>query len=507
LRILFIYPNIDAQIGFNYGVASLSAVLKQKGHETGLINLNEQLAPIPSDEELLGQIADFKPDLVAFSCVTTQFDHAQRIATLVKEKLGIRTIAGGVHPTMVPAEVLRTAVFDFACLGEAEEAFPELLDRMEKGADTTSVPNIWAAKEFSIYTNKVRQFPDITGLPQKDYSIFDFQKMIDAKDGWVGMLAGRGCPFQCTYCFNHQIVERYRHDTGLSASKLNYIRRHPVDEVVAEMKFLVDNYERIKMFIFDDDVFTLDKNYTLDFCEKYRLAGIGVPFVVNAHVKLFDDEIAAALAGAGCRIVKVGLESGSPRVRREVLHRYMSNDSIAQVFETCRRHGIHSSAFLMLGLPTETIDELLETVNLLGTSLPGRFRWSVFYPFPGTKAYDIAKKSGALNKKKMSELHNFFTDTCLDFSIKQNLLIDKLNAALPWYVNAASSLPGADIYKKITGRLNKLSKPEWEDEKKKIPSFDKEFSKEALRRGLRHYAIKYNRFMGVDSDYFTREDA
>jgi anaerobic magnesium-protoporphyrin IX monomethyl ester cyclase len=371
----------------------------------------------------------------------------------------------------------------------------------------TSVPNVWAGKDFSIYTNKVRAFPDLAGLPRKDYSIFDFQRMIDAKDGWVGLMAGRGCPFRCTYCFNHQIVERYRHDTGLRASQLNYIRHHPVEDVIGEIRFLLENYERIRMFIFDDDVFTMNRKYVLDFCEEYRRAGIEIPFVVNAHVKLFDDETAQALADAGCRIVKFGLESGSPRVRREVLRRYMSNEQIGEAFDICRRHGIHSSAFLMIGLPTETREEMFETVGLLARTLPGRFRWSVFYPFPGTKAHDIARNAGLIDEKKMAGLHNFFAESCLNFGREHNLALDKLNTAFPWYVNAASSFPSAKVYKKLTDRIDKLSTRQWEEEKEKISVYESEFSAEASRRGMRHYAVKYNRFMGVDSDYFTREDA
>lgn len=507
MRLLFIYPNIDAQIGFNYGVASLSAVLKQSGHETGLINLNEEFYPIPSDEELLGKIRQFKPDIVGFSCVTTQFKHAERIARLVKEKLAVPTIAGGVHATMVPAEILRTGAFDFACLGEAEEALPELLKRMQEGGDTTSIPNIWAGKDFMIFTNKVRPFPELASLPRKDYSIFDFQHMIDSKNGWVGLMAGRGCPFRCTYCFNHQIVQRYRHDTGLPAGKLNYIRHYPVADLIEEIQFLLENYERIRMFIFDDDIFTLRREFLLDFCQQYHNAGIEVPFVVNAHVKLFDEEIAEALACAGCRIVKFGLESGSSRVRREILHRYMSNDAITETFEICRRHGLHSSAFLMIGLPTETKTEMFETVNLLAESLPGRFRWSVFFPFPGTEAHSIARKSGALDEEKMKTLHNFFTESCLDFGEEHNLALEKLNAAFPWYVNAASSLPCAPTYKRVTDKLSSLSREKWEKEKESIAEMDAHLSAELQSKKLRHYATKYNRFMGVDSDYFTTEDA
>jgi hypothetical protein len=272
------------------------------------------------------------------------------------------------------------------------------------------------------------------------------------------------------------------------------------------MKRLMADYRGIKMFIFDDDVFTLDREYVLGFCREYRGAGIGVPFVVNAHVKCFDGEIAAALAAAGCKIVKFGLESGSPRVRREVLHRHMSNDEITRAFETCRRHNLHSSAFLMLGLPTETLAEMFETVRLLALSLPGRFRWSVFFPFPGTQAHDIATKAGLVDEAKMARASDFFSESCLDFGQAHNLALEKLNAAFPWYVNAASTLPCAEAYRRLTARLDAMTREEWERRKQRIPAMDAEVSARTLQRNVRHYAMKYNRFMGVDSEYFTRED-
>ncbi len=507
LRVLFIYPNIDAQIGFNYGVASLSAVLKAQGHQTSLINLNEKLYPLPSDAELLQEINRFAPDIVGFSCVTTQFTHAERIARMVKEKLGVPTIAGGVHATMVPEEILKTGAFDFACVGEAEEALPELLERMERAEEATNIPNIWAAGGGRIHPNNVRPFPKLADLPRRDYSIFDFQHMIDSKDGWVGLMAGRGCPFRCTYCFNHQIVERYRKETGLSDSELNYVRHHPVEDVISEIKFLLENYKGIRMFIFDDDIFTLNRDFLLAFCTQYHQEEINIPFVVNAHVRLFDEACAQALAQAGCRIVKFGLESGSPRVRREVMHRYMSNEQIAQAFQLCARHGLHSSAFIMIGLPTETKSEMFETVGLLAKTLPGRFRWSVFFPFPGTVAHRKAVESGELDKGKMATLHNFFTESCLDFGGEHNLALDKLNGAFPWYVNAASALPCAPGYQALTEEIDALSREDWEKHKEEIEEQDKRISAEMLSKGLRHYAIKYNRFMGVDSDYFTREES
>jgi len=108
--------------------------------------------------------------------------------------------------------------------------------------------------------------------------------------------------------------------------------------MIAEIEYLLARYTGIKMFIFDDDIFTFDKAWLKEFTEKYRqVTNIG--FVCNAHARIFDKETAQYLKNAGCRIVKFGLESGSDRVRRSVLHRYMSNRHIEEAFDIAHRFG------------------------------------------------------------------------------------------------------------------------------------------------------------------------
>jgi radical SAM superfamily enzyme YgiQ (UPF0313 family) len=107
-----------------------------------------------------------------------------------------------------------------------------------------------------------------------------------------------------------------------------------------------------------------------------------VPFVVNSHVKQLDERVAQALGRAGCRILKLGIESGSLRVRKEVLKRFMTQKDVLETIRSGERHRLHTSGFLMIGLPTETRAERWETVDLLAQSGIGRFRTSFFYPFP-----------------------------------------------------------------------------------------------------------------------------
>ena len=498
MNVLFIYPNIDAQIGFNYGIAFLSSVLKERGHKTALINVNDKLGYPLDIERIARDAAEFGPDLIGLSLVTNQYEYGREIAVGLRERFPhVPIVAGGVHVTMSPGEVLAECpAIDYACVGEGEDALVELVDRLDRGEPADSVPNIWLRRDGEIIENPVRPFPNLETLPRKDYSIFDFQRLIDAKNGWVGLMASRGCPFRCSYCFNHKIVRLYERDTGLRGSSLGYIRRHPVDDVIAEIAFLLDNYTGITTFIFDDDLFTMDKSYVLEFCRKYA-ERFDVPYVVNGHVQVFDDEIARALKDGGCWMVKFGLESGSQRIREQVMHRRMTNTQIAGAFEAAHRAGLETSAFVMFGLPHETRDDIMATVELLAVTKPTRFRWAVFFPFVGTDAYKISCDAGLINFERMHELSNFTDASCLDFEPEHNLFIEKLQKTFPWWVNAAAGWPCSERYSEMVAGIDRMDRAEFAETGDSWRAEDERVSAELAGAGTTHYAIKYNAFMAV----------
>ena len=496
MRILFIYPNLYAQIGFNYGVAFLSAVLKQRGHETALINVNDRLSYPLDLERIWRDVRAFEPDLIAFSIVTNQYRYATEVARFLRERTSTPMIAGGVHVTMAPEEVLSAGLFDYACVGEGEDALAELVERLETGEPTDGVRNIWARKNGELVRNPVRPFSNLAELPTKDYEIFDFQHMIDAKDGWVGVMASRGCPFRCTYCFNHKMVELYQRDTGLKGRELNYIRHHPVEDVIAELKTLIDRYERITMFIFDDDLFTYDRAYVLEFCRRYR-DEIDVPFVCNAHPTVFDDEVAQALKNAGCALVKFGVESGSERVRRDILRRHMSNDQIAGAFGTAHKAGLDTSAFVMFGFPHETIEDVGMTLDLLARISPTRMRWAIFFPYIGTEAYRISEEGGFIDLDKMRQLSSFMYESCLDFGSEHNLFMRKLQKTFPWHVNARRGDTCGELYANLARAVDELAENEFSRLADRIRGFDAALSRVVTAAGVPHYEIKYNDFMAV----------
>ncbi|MEN6428122.1 MAG: radical SAM protein, partial [Phycisphaerales bacterium] len=409
-----------------------------------------------------------------------------------------------VHTLSNSEEILRTGLFDYVFRGECEDAFIEFVGRLARGESVDDVPNLACLRDGWIRINPVGPLPDLTRLPMKDYESMDFQRLIDAKQGWVGLMASRGCPFSCTYCFNHVMVEAYRKDLHCSFKDLHYIRRFTVGQMIDEIRYLLENYRNIRMFIFDDDLFTFDKAYVREFCEAYRKV-TDMPFVVNAHVGFFDDECAGYLAAANCRIVKFGVESGSPKIRRTILNRHMTNESIVEAIAAVERNGMHSSVFIIIGFPHEGREDVLDTVRLLGEAKPGRFRWTYFFPFPGTRAHEISVEGGYINAEKMERLKNFTDESCLEFDPEHSLLLKKIGRIMPWFVNAHSSLPTAEFYKDKVEALLRMDETQWQQAAPTLREQDAQFSRQFCEQGLSHYAIKYNRFMGVISDYFLNE--
>lgn len=531
MRVLFVYPNLYTQMGFNHGLASLSAVLKRAGHETRLANLNERLPPVPTREEILETLREWQPGLVGFSCLTQQYPAARELARWLRDEArrgGFELpplVVGGIHPTMVPAEVMADGVWDHVGVGECEEALLALVEALERGERPDALPNFlsWkggvrpaladAAPVASEHWrhNPVGEFPSLETLPMPDYELFDTERITAQKHGWFGLMTSRGCPYRCTYCLNHRIIDRYKAELGRSVPKLGFFRFRPVELVIDEIRWVLARYPGIGTFILDDDLFTQNPEHALAFCRAYEASGIRVPFVVNSHVKQLDPRVAAALARAGCRILKLGIEAGSPRVRKEVLKRNMSDRDVIETIRGAESHGLHTSGFVMVGLPGESREERLATVDLLAKSGIGRFRTSIFYPFPGTESHRLSIEGGWLDATKAASLTSFTESSCLDFGAEENLFVAKLAAAMPWFVNARldayGDFPAARRYRPHVRALLAMGEDEFARFRGELPRIDAELSAAAVAAGERHYAIRYNATMGVRSDYFLAEEA
>lgn len=531
MRVLFVYPNLYTQMGFNHGLASLSAVLKAAGHETRLVNLNENLPPVPTDDELVALVRDWRPGLLGFSCLSMQYPEALRLARLLRTRSAADgfplppLVVGGVHPTMVPEAVMADGAWDHVGVGECEDALLDLVTRVERGERPADVANFLSWKtgtrppeaehapvaESLWQRNSVGEFPDFATLPLPDYELFDTGRITAQKHGWFGLMTSRGCPYRCTYCLNHRIVDRYRAELGRGTSDIGFFRFRPPEKMVEEIRLVLERYPDIGTFILDDDLFTLYADHAMAFARAYRAAGFTVPWVVNSHVNRLEATLARELFEGGCRILKLGVESGSERVRRDVLKRYMTDDDILETVRVAEAAALHTSGFVMVGLPYETHEDRWATVDLLARSGIGRFRTSIFYPFPGTESHQLSVEGGFVDPARAGTLTDFTESSCLDFGPDENLFVEKLAACMPWFVNARAGewrdFPAAVRYRPLVDEVLALDRAGWEAFKGSVRERDEAVSRLATRAGELHYSIRYNAFMGVRSDYFLAEGA
>ncbi len=498
-KVLFIFPSINAQEGFSHGIASLSGALEAMGCETKLIHLSDSLFDLPTADELASKVMDFDPHLICFSAMSQQYKYALEIARELKKRFPFPIAIGGVHATMVPDEVASDDVFDFIGIGECDKALPALMEALTNDTGFTSIPNIWAKTDSGYKRNTVAAYPDLELLPEKNHEIFALDEMLPKMNGWMSIITSRGCPYSCSYCFNHQIRELYKRDAGQTPS--DYIRRYPIKRVIREMKTIKEMHPSLKVFIVDDDLFTLNEEYVLSFCEAYASSGLDLPFVVNGHVQAFNRRMAKALKAAGCMILKFGVESGSERIRKDVLKRQMKDKAIYEAFETAHEEGLHTSAFIMIGLPTEGRKDVDDTIDMLAGIAPGRFRWAVFYPFPGTSIHRFCLDKQLIDLKRMAALDNFYEASPLCFDPAQELLIKKLQRAFHWYVNARSSFGSAPLYAKEVEAIENASEQEWAARSERFMDEDRKMSEKMTAQSRLHYSIRFTQVMAVRSDF------
>lgn len=401
VRVLFTYKGPE-----HLGIEYLSACLKKAGHKVDLlidpsmdVYLNSNVQGTNQQrimERFLLKVKRYKPDLLAFSAVTNSILWNTDIMTEYRKHTDVPIIIGGVHPTILPEQTLKRTPANIVCVGEGEDAFVELADRMEAGKEYKDIPNIWVKeKDGSIVRNEKRPLKeDLDSLPFPDRDIF-------AQYGMLGdrayILTGRGCPYQCTYCFNHVYRELYK-------GKGKWVRRRSAENVLEELRQYKAKYGLRSVHFLDDD-FTLEGGWLKDFCQKYK-AEFNLPFHALIRANHVKPDVIVALKSANCVDLGFGLEAGAPEIRNGVMKRNMNDETILHAAKLIKMAGINLSTFNMFGMPGETAEQMMKTVNMNYKIETDSIFAYIFYPFPGTQLLDICYDKGMITDEVYEDILN-----------------------------------------------------------------------------------------------------
>jgi len=383
MKITFVYTDCGQynQNNFNRGVAILSSCLKQAGYQTSLIHISRPI----SKKEFANSVRSHKPDLIAFSFISNMFSQVKVLSDWVDE-LGIPAIHGGMHPTVAPEECLAEKSINVIVRGEGEGAIVDFCKAMESGRSARDIPNIWLKEDGKIYRNPLRGLiENLDTLPYPDYELFDYENLEEAFVYKVLVTqASRGCNYGCTYCCN-PLLRSLHKDSG------KFLRYYSVDRLLDEIEAGLKRYPFLKEIRFYDDTITQDKEWFEGFALKYRKR-INLPYSGNERVENIDKEAVLRLKESGCISLDIGIESGSKLIREKYMNRYMSNDKIIEAFGLLKSLSINANSFNILGMVGETPETILETIKLNALVRPTITFNAFFYPFKGTRAYDLVRE-------------------------------------------------------------------------------------------------------------------
>jgi len=374
-RLLWVEKQIDYE---PQGIMSMSAVLKEAGHEVALT--------IAAQEDVVQFAKDYQPDIVGYSVMTGSQHYYFKLNRQIKAALNGHSpfaVFGGPHPTFFPELIYEEGV-DGVCIGEGEGAIVDLANTFNHGNFQPNMPNWWFKIDGEIVKNPPRRLiRDLSDLPMPDHDLI-YRKHAPTRNSPIKhFMASRGCPYSCTYCFNHAWYKIYVHE------KRGYQRT--VASVINEVKWVMAHYP-MEQVVFLDDLFILHQDWLEEFAETFPKE-VGLPFFCNVRANLVTAEKVALLKKAGCNTVSMGIEAGNDHLRNDLLKRHMSRQSIIETGRLLHEANIILTSTNILALPTATLEDDLETMRLNTQTKVKYAHAFLFQPYPATELGEFTKEN------------------------------------------------------------------------------------------------------------------
>jgi len=310
------------------------------------------------------------------------------MAAEVRKLTDVPIVWGGVHAALEPQTALNDPLCDIVVMSEGEQTLLELAKTLKKGDPLDRVAGIAFMKDGEEVYTPERELLDLEQLPEIPYELVDIPEYLPTYQGRKSLYlqSSRGCPHACTYCYNPRFNRRK-------------YRAQSAKRTIERIAHVVDKYGVEDIYLVDDNIF-IDMERDRAIVEGIRDMGItwqiqGVDVVA---LKRMDDDFIQLLKDSGLLRLTVGVESGSPRIRK-LMAKAGSVEDIKEQFRRLKDYDIIVFANLLGGLPTETREDLKQTVDLIFDLLkihPQACNSPIYIytPYPGTKMYDLACKRG-----------------------------------------------------------------------------------------------------------------
>ena len=339
-------------------------------------------------------LKEFKPDYLVVNIATPTLEHDLDAVKKAKQICpDVITIAKGAAFLTLAERIMKDhSSLDFGILGEAEETLKEIL----QGKQKTDILGIFYKENGEVkFTGKRPFIEDLNSLPFPARHLVDnnIYRRPDNNKVQATIKVSRGCPFHCFFCLA----------TPVSGAK---VRRRSPENIVAEIKECVEKYN-IRNFLFWSDIFNLDKKWTMDLCQAIIDSGLKITWSANTRADTADLEMAKMMYKSGCRLVSIGVESGS-QYMLEKMGKKITLDDVRRTVKAFKKAKIRIYNYFVIGLPWETEETVEETIKFAIELDSDFISFYTATPLPGSRFYDYAREHNLFDKSTSFENAYFY---------------------------------------------------------------------------------------------------
>ena len=381
LKVLFIRTTSQSDDGFvpPLGLLYLSAVIREK-YPTVIIKIVDYAVDGYSPYSLAQMAKSFNPDIIGFSSMTHEFSTFRDLVSFIRKTCpDALYLSGGPLATYNYEEIFETCQIDFALRYEAEITLIQLIESFYEGVEPHLVDGIVYKKNGGLQVNPQQQFiENLDQLPIPAWDLIDIRRYSSISN-WNGVqkekvyapvMTSRGCPYRCSYCHS-MFGKKYRTRSS--------------DHILKELRYLHDSFG-VREIHFIDDVFNLLKERTQEICQKIIDSGmrLALAFPNGVRADIMTDEILDYLKRAGTYKINYAIETVTPRLQSEI-KKYLNLEKTKKIIDTTSKQGIITFGFFMLGFPTETREEIQNTIDFAVNSKLDTAKFLKVTPYKGTE--------------------------------------------------------------------------------------------------------------------------
>jgi len=457
-KVLIVYPNLTMMLVPALSIGIFTGILKKQKYQVSLFDTTHYMAEENSspqnrvkflqarkfDEtndmgvriktDLIGDfintIESLKPNLILYSVVEDCYRQTLSLMSAIKE-FEIPHLVGGVFPTAVPEVCIDNDLIKMIGIGEGEKIIVDVAEAIRLKKSIENIHGTWVKTDGGIIKNPRDMITSIhNSVP--DYSLFDAARFNRPMGGrifrTIPVETYRGCPFQCTYCNSPMQTEKAR-ESNIG----NYLRRKNMDDLRDEINQLVEKYTPQFLYFIDDSFTARPKDEVFAFCDMYQ--EFGLPFWFNTRPETTTPGMMKRLKEVGIYRISFGIEAGNEQYRKKVLRRNGTNDQLKKVFDEIADSEIPFSLNLIIGMPGETRDLIMDTINFTRT-IRGfdTVTVSIFTPYHGTVLRKIAVNNGWLDKNYITKHTTSSSALNMPSPYLSSKDIDGLMRVIPLYI-------------------------------------------------------------------------